>query len=87
MALEERRIVDKIEVDSNGVIFLKELDQILRDGVVISSSIHRTGFGPNVEIESLPEIIKPYASLAWTEEVIQSYKQRLESVEIANENK
>jgi hypothetical protein len=79
MALEKRKILSKIEVESNGIIFVKELNEILDDGVVVSSIPHRTSYTPNMEIKDLPDEVKPYAAISWTPEVKSAYARLQES--------
>ena len=80
--LEKRKVLDKIEVQSDGVIFMKELNQILDDGKIVSSIPHRTVYTPSMNINKLPEEIKPYAQIKWTEDVVSAFKAKLESINI-----
>ena len=41
MALEEKSVVDKIEVLLNGCIQVRRRDQILKDGVEVAATYHR----------------------------------------------
>lgn len=74
--LEKRKILDQIEVKSDGHIFMKELNQILDDGEVASSVPHRSVFTPDMVINDLPDVIKPYAQLSWTPEIVAAYEAK-----------
>lgn len=41
MALEERTIIDRLEVLADGTVQVRQANQILRDGEVISQTFHR----------------------------------------------
>lgn len=79
--LEKRKVIDQIEITSNGIIFLKEQNQILENGVVISSIPHRTPFEPDMDSALLPDEVKPYAQLKWTPTVVNEYKQKKKDLE------
>jgi hypothetical protein len=72
--LEKRKVLDQIEVKADGHIFMKELNQILDDGKVISSIPHRSVFTPDMNIAALPNEVKPYAQIKWTSEVVAAYE-------------
>ena len=80
--LIERTIVDQIEIKQDGVIFLKELNQIIRDDLVISSSPHRTTFTPDMSLNDIPELVKPIATLTWTKEIIESYNEFMKKTRV-----
>lgn len=79
MALEKRRILDQIEVKENGVIFCKELNQIVDDGNVISSIPHRSVYCPGEDVSSAPEKVKQAVATFWNEQVIADYKSSQEN--------
>lgn len=74
--LEKRKVLDQIEVRVDGHIFVKELNQIVDDGQVINSTPHRSVFTPDMSIDDLPQEVKPYAQLAWTQEVKAAYEAK-----------
>jgi hypothetical protein len=80
--LEKRKVLDQIEVKEDGHIFLKEYNQILDNGQVISSIPHRSVFTPNMSIDELPDAVKPYAQIKWTADVIAAFQAKLESTNI-----
>lgn len=81
--LEKRKILDQIEVKANGVIFIKELNQIVDDGVVISSIPHRSSVCPLDDVSNSPyQMVKDAAAVHWTQEVKDAY-----AAQIAEQNK
>jgi hypothetical protein len=74
MSLTERKILEQIEIKEDGVIFVKELNQILKDNTVVSSSPHRSVFNPGDDVSSAPSKAQQAAQLFWTPEVIEAYK-------------
>jgi hypothetical protein len=74
--LTKQKVLDQIEVKADGHIFMKELNQILDDGKIISSIPHRSVFTPDMSINDLPDVVKPYAQLSWSSEVIAAYEAR-----------
>ena len=74
--LEKRKVLDQIEVKADGHIFMKELNQIVDDGQVVSSIPHRSVFTPDMSIDDLPNEVKPYAQLSWTAEIKAAYEAK-----------
>ena len=50
MALEEKSVVDKIEVLLAGQIQVRRRDQILKDGVEVAATYHRHVLSPGDEL-------------------------------------
>jgi hypothetical protein len=78
--LEKRKVLEQIEVKEDGHIFMKELNQVLDDGQIISSIPHRSVFTPNMSIADLPNEVKPYAQIKWTADVVAAFQAKLESL-------
>lgn len=76
--LERKKILEKIEVNSLGIIFLKEIDQISDDGVVVSSVPHRTSYAPGDDVLGAIQQVKNIAQIFWTPEIISNYKKLIE---------
>jgi hypothetical protein len=74
--LEKRKVLDQIEVKSDGHIFMKELNQILDNGQIVSSIPHRSVFTPDMAIADLPNEVKPYAQLSWTADIKAAYEAK-----------
>ena len=77
MALEEKSVVDKIEVLLNGCIQVRRRDQILKDGVEVASTFHRHVVNPGDDVSNEDERVAAVATTLWTEEVVAAYQASL----------
>jgi len=77
MALQEKSVVDKIEVLLNGCIQVRRRDQILKDGVEVASTFHRHVVNPGDDVSNEDERVAAVATTLWTEEVIAAYQASL----------
>lgn len=73
MAIEEIKIIDKIEIVKNGTIQVRETTQILRDGQQIAQTYHRWSFPPGSDVSEMPENVQLIAQVLWTEKVVNEY--------------
>lgn len=78
MALTESQDY-KIEIASNGTVFVDTVTKIMRDGVEVANESNRTGYHPGADVSALPANIQAICNATWTPEVIEAYKQ-LQSV-------
>jgi hypothetical protein len=76
MSLEKRKVLGHIEVQADGVIFVKEYNQILDDGVVISSIPHRTPLNPGDAVPFDYPMVQEAAALHWKPQVIEAFKRK-----------
>ena len=74
MALQEKSVVDKIEVLLNGCIQVRRRDQILKDGVEVASTFHRHVIAPGADISNEDERVAAVATTLWTDEVVAAYQ-------------
>ena len=77
MALEEKSVVDKIEVLLNGCIQVRRRDQILKDGVEVASTFHRHVVVPGADVSNEDPRVAAIAAATWTEEVVAAYQASL----------
>mgnify|MGYP000167707876 CR=1 FL=1 len=77
MALQEKSVVDKIEVLLNGCIQVRTRNQILKDGVEIASTFHRHAIAPGADISNEDDRVVAVATTLWTEEVVAAYQASL----------
>ena len=77
MALQEKSVVDKIEVLLNGCIQVRRRDQILKDGVEVASTFHRHVVNPGDDVSNEDERVAAVATTLWTEEVVAAYQASL----------
>ena len=77
MALQEKSVVDKIEVLLNGCIQVRRRDQILKDGVEVASTFHRHVIAPGDDVSNEDPRVAAIATATWTEEVVAEYQSSL----------
>lgn len=75
MGLVERKILDQVEIKDNGVIQVKEFNQVLRDGQVISSIPYRSLYCPGEDVSQAHDKVKQAAAAFWNDEVVAAYKE------------
>ena len=74
MALQEKSVVDKIEVLLNGSIQVRRRDQILKNGVEVASTFHRHVVNPGDDVSNEDPRVAAIATATWTEEVVAAYQ-------------
>ena len=79
MALEEKSVVDKIEVLLQGQIQVRRRDQILKDGVEVAATYHRHVLSPGADLTNEDPRVVAIAEATWTPEVIAAYQASLEA--------
>ena len=77
MALQEKSVVDKIEVLLNGSIQVRTRNQILKDGVEVASTFHRHVVNPGDDTSTEDPRVAAIATATWTEEVVAEYQASL----------
>lgn len=78
MSLSENTKIDKIEIVESGVVIVREVTTIEKDGVVMAQNFHRTSFVPGQDISNQSDQIKSLCETVWTPEVIANYTRILE---------
>lgn len=68
--LEKIEKIIKIEIDATKTIFVEKTIDIVENGNVISSTIHRSSFEPYESLKKLPLEAQNIASTIWTKEII-----------------
>ena len=77
MALEEKSVVDKVEVLLNGSIQVRRRDQILKDGVEVAATFHRHVVNPGDDVSNEDPRVAAIAAATWTDEVVAAYQASL----------
>jgi urease accessory protein UreE len=80
MALEEKSVVDKVEVLLNGSIQVRRRDQILKDGTEVAATYHRHVVNPGDDVSNEDPRVAAIAAATWTEEVVAAYQTSLTSL-------
>ena len=75
MALEEKSVIDQIEVTRNGSVNVRRADLILKDGVEIGKTYHRHVLAPGDDLSDQDAKVTAIAQAVWTPEVLAAYGQ------------
>jgi len=74
MALEEKSVVDKVEVLLEGQIQVRTRNQVLKDGTEIAATYHRHVLSPGDDLINEDPRVTAIAEVTWTPEVIAAYE-------------
>lgn len=74
MSLTKTSVIDKIEVLENNVIQVRQRNDILDNGVVISSLFHRWTLEPGRDLSDQDPRVAAVAQSIWTPDVIAAYE-------------
>ena len=85
MALEEKSVVDKVEVLLNGSIQVRRRDQILKDCTEVAATYHRHVVNPGDDVSNEDPRVAAIAAATWTEEVVAAYQASLPQPEATEE--
>lgn len=75
MSLTETKAIDKIEIVCTGILQVREATTIMRDGIEIAKTYHRTSLTPGQDLAGQPANVVAIATAAWTPEVVAAYQQ------------
>ena len=67
----------KVEVNENKSIGVRRSDVVLKDGVELARSYHRSLFNPGADVSSEVQEVQDVAAAVWTPEVIAAYEASL----------
>jgi len=81
MALTERSAIDKIEVLENGIIQVRRVDIVERDGVEIAKSYHRWTLTPGQDLTGQEQRVIDVANAVWRAEVVAAYASAIQQTE------
>ena len=82
MALQQITVVDMIEIPQNGIIQIRQRNDIIDDAEpskVIASNFHRTSLNPGESVEGQDPRVVAVANAVWTPEVIAAYEAQQEA--------
>jgi len=74
MALEEKSVVDKVEVLLAGQIQVRTRNQVLKDGTEIAATYHRHVLSPGDDLINEDPRVTAIAEVTWTPEVVAAYE-------------
>lgn len=76
MSLEEKTVIDLIQVVENGVVQVREKVSIYRNGEEISYSFHRWTVSPGEDYSTQPEKVRAICSAAHTPDVVIKWREQ-----------
>lgn len=76
--LNEKQIIDKVEIVNGMFIQVREANIIEKDGVELAKTYHRWSFAPNQDMSEMPQQVQDIAKVVFTDEVIAQYQAQLE---------
>ena len=74
MALTEKIEIDRIEIQGDWNIQIRQCTTIERDNEFVSNSFHRWVLTPDSDISGQEQKVQDIANAAWTPEVKSAYK-------------
>lgn len=73
MAIEKKVYVDQTEVLRSGIVQVRTRTDVVEDGIVIGSSLHRHTIAPGDDYSQESEQVQAICSAAHTQEVIEAF--------------
>ena len=64
----------KVEVNENYSIGVRRSDIVLKDGVEVGRSYHRSLFQPGDDVSDEVKEVRDVASVVWTSEIVSAYE-------------
>ena len=78
MALAKTKTLNKIEIVGSLKHLQARYEIKVTDGEeVVATSYERESYAPNTYIASLPTELQPYATTAWTSDVVSAYNDHI----------
>jgi len=73
MQLEKKTVVDKIEINENGVVHIRTATKIYENGGLLSSSFHRHTVMPGQNFTQQDSRVQAVCAAIHTQEVIDAF--------------
>jgi DNA-binding transcriptional LysR family regulator len=73
----ETKVVDSITVTENGIVLYREATRILKDGVEVSKTFHRSSLTPGQDLTGIPSNVVAICNTTWTDAVIAAYQAQV----------
>jgi hypothetical protein len=77
--ITEQKTIDRIEVTENGIVQVREVNRVLKDGAEIARNFHRWTLTPGQDVSDQASNVQAICQAAWTPEVIAAYQAQLEA--------
>ena len=78
----ETKVIDSITVTENGIVLYREATRILKDGVEVSKTFHRSSLTPGQDLTGVPSNVVAICNTAWTDAVIAAYQAQVAAQQI-----
>ena len=78
MALTEKIEIDRVEVVANGIVQVRQVTTVYKDGGELAKSFHRWTLTPGQDVSDQANNVKAICQAAWTPEVILAYQKQQE---------
>jgi hypothetical protein len=65
MALIKTKNIDQIFVNAENIVFIRESNIVILDGVEISRTYHRTSLTPDQDVSNWPQKVQDICAAAW----------------------
>ena len=75
--LNEKQIIDKVEIVNGMFIQVRQANIIEKDGVEIARTYHRWSFSPLDDVSEQSQKVQDIAKVVWTDEVKQAYQEQI----------
>lgn len=85
MSLSELKTIDQTTVTENGVVLYREATRVLRDGVEIAKTYHRSSLTPGQDLTGVPQNVADICNVVWTPEVIDAYNAQVAAHQLPQE--
>ena len=79
MALTEKIEIDRVEVVANGIVQVRQVTTVYKDGGELAKSFHRWCLTPGQDVSDQADNVKAICQAAWTPEIIAAYNAQLEA--------
>jgi len=77
MALSEQVVVDSVEVNERGLVLVKEVTKIIKDGAVLAKTARRYVLMPGDDLTDQPPRVLDVANAVWTEEFMTAWNAQV----------
>ena len=65
----------KIEINEDFSIGVRRADIVLKDGVEVGRTYHRSCYMPGSDVTAEPQEVQDVAATVWTDEVVAAYTE------------
>lgn len=85
--LTEETVIDQIMINEDGAVFVRHRNRILRDGLEIASSYHRTSYEPAADVSAADAKVQTVAAVVWTKTVKDAWQAKRDAIDAETQRK